>query len=238
MTTTSNPAANRVSVARQTYQSPAVQTYAALLQTLRFSAGFDVVGNNDTAQSVMFRLPSGDDEYEARVVSDGAQSAVIIDAPLGVNDKSAAYSRLYRELSEQLAAQTTSLPPAEIAKRRFWKTVLADNHGPQSKWAIGAVIFACFGMISAISTFKEGTPNWSGSFILIIFMFTICGVAFMVTGRNGKVSGRNLVLVAFAISCIATVLVLGASLIVQLNYSHRYAAPSTPAVHTVQLTLR
>lgn len=159
MTTLSNPASNRMSVARQTYQSPVAQTYAALLQTLRFSAGFDVVSNDDTAQSVLFRLPSGDDEYEARVVVDGAQSAVIIDAPLGVADKSAAYSRLYRELSEQLAAQTTTIPQAEIAKRRFWKTIMADNHGPRSKWAIGAVVVACLGVISAVSSFENWRPN-------------------------------------------------------------------------------
>lgn len=233
MTTTSNPAANRVSVARQTYQSPAVQTYAALLQTLRFSAGFDVVGNNDTAQSVMFRLPSGDDEYEARVMSDGAQSAVIIDAPLGVNDKSAAYSRLYRELSEQLAAQTTAIPREEIAKRRFWKTVMADNHGPRSKWAIGAVVVACLGLLDAISSFDAWRPDWRAAIMFIVLMFAVCGVAFMVTGRGGKVSGRNLVLIAFAISCVAAVLLLCASIIVQINYSHRYAAPFITAVQAV-----
>ncbi len=228
MTTLSNLASNRVSVARQTYQSPAVQTYAALLQTLRFSAGFDVVGNNDTAQSVMFRLPSGDDEYEARVVSDGAQSAVIIDAPLGVNDKSAAYSRLYRELSEQLAAQTTAIPREEIGK-----TVMADNHGPRSKWAIGAVVVACLGLLDAISSFDAWRPDWRAAIMFIVLMFAVCGVAFMVTGRGGKVSGRNLVLIAFAISCVAAVLLLCASIIVQINYSHRYAAPFITAVQAV-----
>ena len=164
--TLSNPASNRVSVARQTYQSPAAQTYAALLQTLRFSAGFDVVGNNDTAQSVMFRLPSGDDEYEARVVADGAQSAVIIDAPLGVNDRSAAYSRLYRELSEQLVAQTTVANPNVVANQQFWQSVLADNHGPRSKWAVGAVVLSCFSLIGGISIFSDRRPDWQVTILL------------------------------------------------------------------------
>ena len=194
--TLSNPASNRVSVARQTYQSPAAQTYAALLQTLRFSAGFDVVGNNDTAQSVMFRLPSGDDEYEARVVADGAQSAVIIDAPLGVNDRSAAYSRLYRELSEQLVAQTTVANPNVVANQQFWQSVLADNHGPRSKWAIGAVVLSCFSLIGGISIFSDRHPDWQVTILLIITMFVVCGIAFACTGRESLRSqsshGRSL----------------------------------------------
>ncbi len=220
MTTTSNPASNRVSVARQTYQSPAAQTYAALLQTLRFSAGFDVVGNNDTTQSVVFRLPSGDDEYEARVAADGECSAIIIDAPVGVNDKSAAYSRLYRELSEQLTAQSTVIPADVIAKRRFWKFVTADNQGPRSKWAIASIVVACFGVLCGISYFDTWRPNWGGIFTFIILMFVVCGVAFAVTGRGGKVSGRNMVLIAVAIACVATVLLLCAGIVVQINYSY------------------
>ena len=217
MTTTSNPASNRVSVARQTYQSPAAQTYAALLQTLRFSAGFDVVGNNDTAQSVVFRLPSGDDEYEARVVADGAQSAVIIDAPLGVNDKSAAYSRLYRELSEQLAAQTTVANPNVVANQQFWQSVLADNHGPRSKWAVGAVVLSCFSLIGGISIFSDRRPDWQVTILLIIAV--VCGIAFACTGRGSKVSGRKLVLIALAIACVATVLLMIATTVVQIRYS-------------------
>ncbi|RYQ11057.1 hypothetical protein PG2093B_0659 [Bifidobacterium pseudolongum subsp. globosum] len=232
MTTTSNPASNRVSVARQTYQSSAVQTYAALLQTLRFSAGFDVVGNNDTAQSVTFRLPSGDDEYEAHVVSDGVQSAVVIDAPLGVNDKSAAYSRLYRELSEQLAAQTTVANPDVVASHQFWQSVLADNHGPRSKWAIGAVVLSCFSLIGGISIFSERRPDWQVTILLIIAMFVVCGIAFACTGRGGKVSGRRLVLIAVAIACVATVLLLIATTVVQIRYSTSSAPAFSVAVPT------
>ena len=58
--TTSNPAISRVSLARQSYQSSVAQTYAALLQTLQYSAGFDVAGNDDAAHAVRFRLPDGD----------------------------------------------------------------------------------------------------------------------------------------------------------------------------------
>ena len=219
MTTLSNPASNRVSVARQTYQPPAAQTYAALLQTLRFSAGFDVVSNNDTAQSVLFRLPSGDDEYEARVGADGTHSTVIIDAPLGVDDKSAAYSRLYRELSEQLAAQTTVANPNGVASQQFWQSVLADNHGPRSKWAIGAVVLSCFSLIGGISIFSDRHPDWQVTILLIIAMFVVCGIAFACTGRGSKVSGRKLVLIALAIACVATVLLMIATTVVQIRYS-------------------
>lgn len=218
--TASNPVVSRVSVARQTYQSPVAQTYAALLQTLQYSAGFDVVGNDDMAHTVCFRLPGGNDEFEARVVADGEHSVVIIDAPIGVNDKSAAYSRLYRELSEQLTAQSTVIPADVIAKRRFWKFVTADNQGPRSKWAIASVVVACIGLIDAISSFDAWRPNWSGTFMLIILMFVVCGVGFTVTGRGGKVSGRNLVLIAIAVACVATVLLLCACTIVQISHSY------------------
>ncbi|MEE0654663.1 MAG: hypothetical protein UCI02_06165 [Bifidobacterium criceti] len=218
--TASNPVVSRVSVARQTYQSPVAQTYAALLQTLQYSAGFDVVGNDDMAHTVCFRLPGGNDEFEARVVADGEHSVVIIDAPIGVNDKSAAYSRLYRELSEQLTAQSTVIPADVIAKRRFWKFVTADNQGPRSKWAIASVVVACFGVLCGISYFDTWRPNWGGIFTFIILMFVVCGVAFAVTGRGGKVSGRNLALIAIAIACVATVLLLCAGIVVQINYSY------------------
>lgn len=218
--TASNPVVPRVSVARQTYQPPVAQTYAALLQTLQYSAGFDVVGNDDMAHTVCFRLPGGGDEFEARVVADGERSAVIIDAPIGVNDKGAAYSRLYRELSEQLTAQSTVIPADVIAKRRFWKFMTADNQGPRSKWAIASIVVACLGVIYAISSFDEWYPNWKPAFLFIVVMFAVCGVAFMVTGRGGKVSGRNLVLIAIVIACVATVLLLCACIIVQINYSH------------------
>lgn len=218
--TASNPVVPRVSVARQTYQSPVAQTYAALLQTLQYSAGFDVVGNDDMAHTVCFRLPGGGDEFEARVVADGERSAVIIDAPIGVNDKGAAYSRLYRELSEQLTAQSTVIPADVIAKRRFWKFVTADNQGPRSKWAIASVVVACFGVLCGISYFDTWRPNWGGIFMFIILMFVVCGVAFAVTGRGGKVSGRNLALIAIAIACVATVLLLCAGIVVQINYSY------------------
>lgn len=69
--------------------------------------------------------------------------------------------------------------------------------------------------------------------MFIVLMFAVCGVAFMVTGHGGKVSGRKLVLIAFAISCVASVLLLCASLVVQINYSHRYAAPFNTVVQTV-----
>ena len=218
--TASNPVVSRVSVARQTYQSPVAQTYAALLQTLQYSAGFDVVGNDDMAHTVCFRLPGGNDEFEARVVADGEHSVVIIDAPIGVNNKSAAYSRLYRELSEQLTAQSTVIPADVIAKRRFWKFVTADNQGPRSKWAIASVVVACFGVLCGISYFDTWRPNWGGIFTFIILMFVVCGVAFAVTGRGGKVSGRNLALIAIAIACVATVLLLCAGIVVQINYSY------------------
>ena len=218
--TPSNPAISRVSLARQSYQSSVAQTYAALLQTLQYSAGFDVAGNDDAAHAVRFRLPDGDDEFEAHVIADGDHSAVVIDAPIGVNDKGAAYSRLYRELSEQLAAQSTAIPADVIAKRRFWKFVTADNQGPRSKGAIASVVVACIGLIDAISSFDAWRPNWSGTFMLIILMFVVCGVGFAVTGRGGKVSGRNLVLIAIAIACAATVLLLCACTIVQINYSY------------------
>lgn len=218
--TASNPVVSRVSVARRTYQPPVAQTYAALLQTLQYSAGFDVVGNDDMAHTVCFRLPGGGDEFEARVVADGERSAVIIDAPVGVNDKSAAYSRLYRELSEQLTAQSAVIPADVIAKRRFWKFVTADNQGPRSKWAIASVVVACFGVLCGISYFDTWRPNWGGIFMFIILMFVVCGVAFTVTGRGGKVSGRNLVLIAVAIACVATVLLLCAGIVVQINYSY------------------
>ena len=232
MTTLSNPASNRVSVARQTYQPPAAQTYAALLQTLRFSAGFDVVSNNDTAQSVLFRLPSGDDEYEARVGADGTHSTVIIDAPLGVDDKSAAYSRLYRELSEQLAAQTTVANPNGVASQQFWQSVLADNHGPRSKWAVGAVVLSCFSLIGGISIFSDRHPDWQVTILLIIAMFVVCGIAFACTGRGSKVSGRKLVLIALAIACVATVLLLIATTVVQIRYSTGSATTFSVAVPT------
>ena len=196
------------------------QTYAALLQTLQYSAGFDVVGNDDMAHTVCFRLPGGNDEFEARVVADGEHSVVIIDGPIGVNDKSAAYSRLYRELSEQLTAQSTVIPADVIAKRRFWKFVTADNQGPRSKWAIASVVVACFGVLCGISYFDTWRPNWGGIFTFIILMFVVCGVAFAVTGRGGKVSGRNLALIAIAIACVATVLLLCAGIVVQINYSY------------------
>lgn len=218
--TASNPVVSRVSVARQTYQSPVAQTYAALLQTLQYSAGFDVVGNDDMAHTVCFRLPGGNDEFEARVVADGEHSVVIIDAPIGVNDKSAAYSRLYRELSEQLTAQSTVIPADVIAKRRFWKFVTADNQGPRSKWAIASVVVACFGVLCGISYFDTWRPNWGGIFTFIILMFVVCGVGFTVTGRGGKVSGRNLALIAIAIACVATVLLLCAGTIIQINHSY------------------
>lgn len=218
--TASNPVVSRVSVARHAYQPPVAQTYVALLQTLQYSAGFDVVGNDDMAHTVCFRLPDGGDEFEARVVADGERSAVIIDAPVGVNDKSAAYSRLYRELSEQLAAQGTAIPADVIAKRRFWKFVTADNQGPRSKWAIASVVVACFGVLCGISYFDAWRPNWGGIFTFIILMFVVCGVAFAVTGRGGKVSGRNLALIAIAIACVATVLLLCAGIVVQINYSY------------------
>ncbi|MDE5640894.1 MAG: hypothetical protein K2I40_04135, partial [Bifidobacterium castoris] len=158
--TASNPVVPRVSVARQTYQPPVAQTYAALLQTLQYSAGFDVVGNDDMAHTVCFRLPGGGDEFEARVVADGERSAVIIDAPIGVNDKGAAYSRLYRELSEQLTAQSTVIPADVLAQRRFWKFMTADNQGPRSKWAIASIVVACLGVLYALSSFAEWYPNW------------------------------------------------------------------------------
>lgn len=218
--TTSNLAVNRVSVSRQSYQTPVAQTYTALLQTLRFSAGFDVAGNDDATYTVRFRLPDGNEEFEARVVADGEHSAVIVDAPIGVNDKGAAYSRLYRELSEQLAAQSTAISADVIAKRRFWKFVTADNQGPRSKWAIASVVVACFGILCAISYFDAWRPNWGGIFTFIILMFVVCGVGFAVTGRGGKVSGRNLVLIAVAIACVATVLLLCAGIVVQINYSY------------------
>lgn len=218
--TASNPVVPRVSVARQTYRQPVAQTYAALLQTLQYSAGFDVVGNDDMAHTVCFRLPGGGDEFEARVVADGERSAVIIDAPIGVNDKGAAYSRLYRELSEQLTAQSTVIPADVIAQRRFWKFMMADNQGPRSKWAIASVVVACFGVLCGISYFDTWRPNWGGIFMFIILMFVVCGVAFAVTGRGGKVSGRNLALVAIAIACVATVLLLCAGIVVQIHYSY------------------
>ena len=187
---------------------------------MQYSAGFDVVGNDDMAHTVCFRLPGGNDEFEARVVADGEHSVVIIDAPIGVNDKSAAYSRLYRELSEQLTAQSTVIPADVIAKRRFWKFVTADNQGPRSKWAIASVVVACFGVLCGISYFDTWRPNWGGIFTFIILMFVVCGVAFAVTGRGGKVSGRNLALIAIAIACVATVLLLCAGIVVQINYSY------------------
>ncbi|PAU68238.1 hypothetical protein [Bifidobacterium criceti] len=216
--TESNPATHRVPVARQSYQAPVAQTYATLLQTLRYSAGFDVVGNDDAARTVSFHLPNGGGTYEARVVESGEQSAVIIDAPLGANDSSGACSRLYRELAEQMAAQSTVVPSDVIAKRRFWRWVTADNNGPRSKWAIAAVVVACLGAIYGVSSFDEWSPNWSGALMFIILMFTVCGVAFAVTGRRGHVSGRNLVLIALAIACVATVLLLCASIVVQISH--------------------
>lgn len=56
--------------------------------------------------------------------------------------------------------------------------------------------------------------------MLIILMFVVCGVGFAVTGRDGKVSGRNLVLIAIAIACVATVLLLCACTIIQINHSY------------------
>lgn len=75
---TSTPAVNRVPVARQTFRAPVAEVYAALIQTLHFSAGFDVVANDDVTHSVRFRLPNDNGEYEARVIADGMYSAVII----------------------------------------------------------------------------------------------------------------------------------------------------------------
>ena len=175
--TESNPATHRVPVARQSYQAPVAQTYATLLQTLRYSAGFDVVGNDDAARTVSFHL-----------------------------------------LAEQMAAQSTVVPSDVIAKRRFWRWITADNNGPRSKWAIAAVVVACLGAIYGVSSFDEWSPNWSGALMFIILMFTICGVAFAVTGRRGHVSGRNLVLIALAIACVATVLLLCASIVVQISH--------------------
>ena len=115
----STPAVNRVPVARQTFRAPVAEVYAALVQTLHFSAGFDVVANDDVTHSVRFRLPNDNGEYEARVIADGMHSAVIIEAPAGTAGGSAAYSRLYRELAEQIVAQSTVVPHDVIAKRRF-----------------------------------------------------------------------------------------------------------------------
>ena len=139
----STPAVNRVPVARQTFRAPVAEVYAALVQTLHFSAGFDVVANDAVTHSVRFRRPNDNGEYEARVIADGMHSAVIIEAPAGTAGGSAAYSRLYRELAEQIVAQSTVVPHDVIANRRFRQAIVADNDGPRSKWAIGAVVFAC-----------------------------------------------------------------------------------------------
>lgn len=52
--------------------------------------------------------------------------------------------------------------------------------------------------------FSDLRPDWQVCVTLIVSLFVVCGIAFAVTGRNGKVSGRNLVLIAFAISCLAS----------------------------------
>ena len=220
----STPAVNRVPVARQTFRAPVAEVYAALVQTLHFSAGFDVVANDDVTHSVRFRLPNDNGEYEARVIADGMHSAVIIEAPAGTAGGSAAYSRLYRELAEQIVAQSTVVPHDVIAKRRFRQAIVADNDGP-----IGAVVFACGALLGALAMFSDLRPDWQVCVTLIVSLFVVCGIAFAVTGRNGKVSGRNLVLIAFAISCLASVLLLCATIVVQIRYSTTLAISETMA---------
>ena len=225
----STPAVNRVPVARQTFRAPVAEVYAALVQTLHFSAGFDVVANDDVTHSVRFRLPNDNGEYEARVIADGMHSAVIIEAPAGTAGGSAAYSRLYRELAEQIVAQSTVVPHDVIAKRRFRQAIVADNDGPRSKWAIGAVVFACGALLGALAMFSDLRPDWQVCVTLIVSLFVVCGIAFAVTGRNGKVSGRNQELIAFAISCLASVLLLCATIVVQIRYSTTLAISETMA---------
>ena len=77
--------------------------------------------------------------------------------------------------------------------------------------------------------FSDLRPDWQVCVTLIVSLFVGCGIAFAVTGRNGKVSGRNLVLIAFAISCLASVLLLCATIVVQIRYSTTLAISETMA---------
>ncbi len=106
--------------------------------------------------------------------------------------------------------------------------------GPRALTIIGSLAMLVslvlpYATLGALSMFSDLRPDWQVCVTLIVSLFVVCGIAFAVTGRNGKVSGRNLVLIAFAISCLASVLLLCATIVVQIRYSTTLAISETMA---------
>lgn len=200
-----------------------METYSALTQIIDFSVAFDLISRNDADRSVSFALPEMNGRFVARVQdeTDDTSSVVVIEAPVGSGDISVQCNRLYRELQEQLSVQHVVQSPEvqrQLEQRRFWRGLTADNNGRKSRLAIAALVVAIMLLLVSFERFDAYRPDWDVVLVAVVTMLGLSVAALMVTGPRGKVSGRNLALIATAISIVASILLLIAALISQIRY--------------------